>query len=191
MAATSPLPSNNQPRPWPITPDHDHSTWWDMTINACPTPFHDFPILTGLHGSVSWHLHCLCEVCWSFLDGYPCMGWEPTGFCKPPTRTCENPHSWMRVWVLTGTGVGYPRKPQGSPWHSLIAGGGRCGCVLGICNPSLTHTRDMGSWVLPVSLVGFETTCDSTTLHQPPTNDDHPPCHETGMTAHKQWVWDW
>jgi len=54
--------------------------------------------------------------------GYPCTGWEPTGFCKPPTRTCENPHPWTRVRVLMGTGVGYPGKPQGSPWHSLTRG---------------------------------------------------------------------
>ena len=64
-----------------------------------------------------------------------------------------------------------------------IMGGGRCG--LGICNPSLTRTRDMGSQVLPVSLMGFETACDSTTLHQPPTNDNRPPHHETGTTAHE------
>jgi len=73
-----------------------------------------------------------------------------------------------------------------NPCGLASRGGGRCGCRLDICNPSLTHTRDMGSRVLPVSLVGFETVCDSTTLYQPPTNDDRPPCHETGTTAHKR-----
>ena len=32
-----------------------------------------------------------------------------------------------------------------------VMGGGRCG--LGICNPSLTHTHDTGSQVLPASMV--------------------------------------
>jgi len=119
--AMSPLPSNNWPWPWPVTPDHDHGTRRDMTITACPTPFLDFPILTGLHSSVNWHLHCLCKVCWSFLEGYPHTGWEHVGFCKPPTCTCENPHPWMKVQVLMGMGAGYPGKPQGSLWHSLVA----------------------------------------------------------------------
>jgi len=34
-----------------------------------------------------------------------------------------------------------------------IMGGSGCRCGLGICNPSLTSTCDMGSWVLPVSVV--------------------------------------
>ena len=51
---------------------------------------------------------------------HPSMGYIPSGFCKTYTRTCQNPHPWMRVRVLTGTGAGCPGKPQGSPWHSLL-----------------------------------------------------------------------
>jgi len=36
-------------------------------------------------------------------------------------------------------------------------GGGGCGCGLGIHNPSPTHTRDMGSRVLPVSVIESHT----------------------------------
>ena len=32
-------------------------------------------------------------------------------------------------------------------------GGSGCGCRLGICNPSPTHSRDTGSQVLPVSVI--------------------------------------
>jgi len=31
----------------------------------------------------------------------------PMGFCKPLTRTPENPCPWMRVRVLMGMGAGY------------------------------------------------------------------------------------
>ena len=61
-----------------------------------------------------------------------------------------------------------------------VTGGGRCGCRLGICNPSLTQTRDTGSRVLPVSVI------ESHTVSKPTTNDDHPPRHETGTTDHER-----
>ena len=50
---------------------------------------------------------------------HPLTGYIPLGFCKTRTCTCQNPHPWMRVQVLTGTGAGCLGKPQGSPWHSL------------------------------------------------------------------------
>ena len=43
------------------------------------------------------------------------------GFTKPTTRDCKNPHPWLRVRVLTGTGAGCPEKPQGSPLQSLYS----------------------------------------------------------------------
>jgi len=61
----------------------------------------------------------------------------PLGFCKPTTRTNKNPRLWTQVWVLTGTGVGYSGKPQGSPWHSLVERG-----VAGI------HSVLVGGWHL-------------------------------------------
>ena len=56
-----------------------------------------------------------------YWKAHPLMGYIPSGFCKTRTHTCQNPHPWMRVRVLTGTGAGCPGKPQGSPWHSLEA----------------------------------------------------------------------
>ena len=43
------------------------------------------------------------------------------GFTKPTTRDRKNPHPWLRVRVLTGTGAGCPEKPQGSPLQSLVS----------------------------------------------------------------------
>jgi hypothetical protein len=63
-----------------------------------------------------------------------------------------------------------------------ITGGGGCGCGLGICNPSLTHTRDMGSQVLPVSHL----LSHAVTKPKEHTNKDHPPQHKTGTTAHER-----
>jgi hypothetical protein len=61
-----------------------------------------------------------------------------------------------------------------------VTGGGGCG--LGICNPSLTRTRDTGSRVLPVShLVSHMVTKPTKDA-----NEDHPPQHETGTTAHER-----
>ena len=44
------------------------------------------------------------------------------GFTKPTTHDHKNPHPWLRVRVLTGTGAGCPEKPQGSPLQSLPLG---------------------------------------------------------------------
>ena len=54
-----------------------------------------------------------------YWKAHPLTGYIPSGFCKTRTCTCQNPHPWMRVRVLTGTGAGCLGKPQGSPWHSL------------------------------------------------------------------------
>jgi hypothetical protein len=63
-----------------------------------------------------------------------------------------------------------------------VTGGGGCGCGLGICNPSLTRTCDTGSRVLPVShLVSHVVTKPTKDA-----NEDHPPQHETGTTAHER-----
>jgi len=54
------------------------------------------------------------------LDMYQFVGYIPSVFSKNCTYTCQNPHPWMQVQVLTGMGVGCPGKPQGSLWHSLV-----------------------------------------------------------------------
>ena len=40
---------------------------------------------------------------------------------KTHTHTCKNPYLCMRVWVLPGTGTGWPGIPQGYPCYSLTA----------------------------------------------------------------------
>ena len=39
------------------------------------------------------------------------------------------------------------------PMRVGATGGSGCGCGLGICNPSPTHSRDTGLWVLLVSVI--------------------------------------
>ena len=49
------------------------------------------------------------------FDVKPCF--DPIqvgGYTQPLTRTYQNPYPGVQVRVLTGTGMGYPEKPQGS-----------------------------------------------------------------------------
>ena len=75
------------------------------------------------------------------------------GFTKPTTRDRKNPHPWLRVWVLTGTGAGCPEKPQGSLLQSLMT------------TSSVTHhTGTMGM-----------TSLTTTTIRTTNNNDGKPP----------------
>ena len=102
--------------------------------------------------------------CW-YWKVHPSTGYIPLGFCKTRTRTCQNPHLWMRVWVLMGTGVGCPGKPQGSPWHSLAVHP----ALVMSCQPLCAHC------VIPT----FAVSCHSWQLSFGPTGACQPWWHGT------------
>jgi len=82
--------------------------------------------LTSLHSSVNWHLHCTCEVYWSFVNGTYSFGTHMHLYTHQTrqtlTPTCRNLYPCWRVWVFPGKGTGSPGIPQGYPWQSLTIG---------------------------------------------------------------------
>src|ERR1700678_539505 len=48
------------------------------------------------------------------------MGFDTRGLYPTHDPYISKPDPCVRVRVLTGTGTGFPEKPQGSPCHSLV-----------------------------------------------------------------------
>jgi len=63
--------------------------------------------LAALHGGVSWHPHCRCEVFGRFWRCYPLTGWRTPGFCKTLTPYPSQGYGF--------SGTGSSGIPQGYP----------------------------------------------------------------------------
>ena len=70
-----------------------------QNMGAFSTPRLDLPILTRMHGSVNWRLHCSCKVHWSFMEPDPHAHWSTPGFLvdSPMTKIQMMRSYWINV----------------------------------------------------------------------------------------------
>ena len=116
--------------------------------------------LASLHDSVNRHLHCTCEVYWSFVTGTYSFRTHMHLYTRRTRRTLTptrgNPYPCWRVRVCPGKGTGSPGIPQGYPWQSLFSGQITTGfCWWSHCDPQ--HWERFLDWepVLQVEFPGL------------------------------------